>query len=155
MDINSIKDQVSNLSLYDLKAGVRKVQNGPHFSIASKLPRHVLTISPSCNELYRDGSKGTRILDEEKSALSLSRSAKQQIMSHGAHPPQSCKTLPMAHTASERKCYVASSIVLIWGSQLLNEIMPMIYKRFTEKAAEEWRQIYKVAPLAGIFDDCH
>ena len=30
------------------------------------------------------------------------------------------------------------------GSQLLNEIMPMIYKRFTEKAAEEWRQIYKV-----------
>jgi epsin len=26
---------------------------------------------------------------------------------------------------------------------LLNEIMPMIYKRFTEKAAEEWRQIYK------------
>ena len=22
--------------------------------------------------------------------------------------------------------------------------MPMIYKRFTEKAAEEWRQIYKV-----------
>jgi len=29
-------------------------------------------------------------------------------------------------------------------SQLLNEIMPMIYKRFTEKASEEWRQIYKV-----------
>ncbi|KAF2429053.1 ENTH-domain-containing protein [Tothia fuscella] len=27
--------------------------------------------------------------------------------------------------------------------QLLNEIMPMIYKRFTEKAADEWRQIYK------------
>jgi len=25
----------------------------------------------------------------------------------------------------------------------LNEIMPMIYKRFTEKTAEEWRQIYK------------
>lgn len=32
-------------------------------------------------------------------------------------------------------------------SQLLNEIMPMIYKRFTEKAAEEWRQIYKVRQL--------
>ena len=28
MDFSSIKDQVSNLSLYDLKAGVRKVQNG-------------------------------------------------------------------------------------------------------------------------------
>ena len=32
-------------------------------------------------------------------------------------------------------------------SHLLNEIMPMIYKRFTEKAAEEWRQIYKVWTL--------
>lgn len=32
-------------------------------------------------------------------------------------------------------------------SQLLNEIMPMIYKRFTEKAAEEWRQIYKALQL--------
>ena len=29
-------------------------------------------------------------------------------------------------------------------SQLLNEIMPIIYKRFTDKSAEEWRQIYKV-----------
>ena len=29
---------------------------------------------------------------------------------------------------------------------MLNEIMPMIYKRFTDKAAEEWRQIYKVPP---------
>ncbi len=29
----------------------------------------------------------------------------------------------------------------------LNEIMPMIYKRFTEKAAEEWRQIYKALQL--------
>ena len=28
MDLNSLKDQVSNLTLYDLKAGVRKVQNG-------------------------------------------------------------------------------------------------------------------------------
>lgn len=29
----------------------------------------------------------------------------------------------------------------------LSEIMPMIYKRFTEKAAEEWRQIYKALQL--------
>lgn len=28
MDLTSLKDTVSNLSLYDLKAGVRKVQNG-------------------------------------------------------------------------------------------------------------------------------
>lgn len=35
------------------------------------------------------------------------------------------------------------------SSQLLNEIMPMIYKRFTEKASEEWRQIYKVHGLCA------
>jgi len=35
----------------------------------------------------------------------------------------------------------------MWDSQLLNEIMPMIYKRFTEKSAEEWRQIYKALQL--------
>lgn len=28
MDFNSLKDTVSNLTLYDVKAGVRKVQNG-------------------------------------------------------------------------------------------------------------------------------
>jgi hypothetical protein len=33
-------------------------------------------------------------------------------------------------------------------SQLLNEIMPLIYKRFTDKSAEEWRQIYKVRGIA-------
>jgi epsin len=31
MDMNSLKDTVSNLTLYDLKAGVRKVQNGMPF----------------------------------------------------------------------------------------------------------------------------
>lgn len=29
MDLNSLKEQVSNLTLYDLKAGFRKAQNGP------------------------------------------------------------------------------------------------------------------------------
>jgi len=28
MDLSSLKDQVSNLTLYDLKAGFRKAQNG-------------------------------------------------------------------------------------------------------------------------------
>lgn len=28
MNFDSLKDQVANLSLYDIKAGVRKVQNG-------------------------------------------------------------------------------------------------------------------------------
>lgn len=36
------------------------------------------------------------------------------------------------------------------NSHLLNEIMPMIYKRFTEKTAEEWRQIYKVRPTPSL-----
>jgi hypothetical protein len=39
-------------------------------------------------------------------------------------------------------------------SQLLNEIMPMIYKRFTEKASEEWRQIYKVRQLQRMVEAC-
>ncbi len=33
MDLSSLKDQVSNLTLYDLKAGVRKVQNGNLLSL--------------------------------------------------------------------------------------------------------------------------
>ena len=34
MDFGNLKDQVSNLTLYDIKAGVRKVQNGELPSIA-------------------------------------------------------------------------------------------------------------------------
>lgn len=48
---------------------------------------------------------------------------------------------------------VARAELTNWGtlcSQLLNEIMPMIYKRFTEKTAEEWRQIYKVYLLVAL-----
>jgi hypothetical protein len=33
------------------------------------------------------------------------------------------------------------------SSQYFNEIMPTIYKRFTEKEAKYWRQIYKVPQL--------
>jgi hypothetical protein len=36
MDFSNLKDQVSNMSLYDLKAGVRKVQNG---KLESRLTR--------------------------------------------------------------------------------------------------------------------
>ena len=43
--------------------------------------------------------------------------------------------------------YNTTSTADIPSSQLLNEIMPMIYKRFTEKSAEEWRQIYKALQL--------
>jgi hypothetical protein len=34
MDLNNIKKQVSNLTLYDIKAGVRKVQNGMWRAVA-------------------------------------------------------------------------------------------------------------------------
>ena len=30
-------------------------------------------------------------------------------------------------------------------SQYFNEIMPTIYRRFTEKESRQWRQIYKVS----------
>lgn len=46
MDLNSIKDSVSNLTLYDLKAGVRKVQNGTFLPSASDV-LHMLTKCPS------------------------------------------------------------------------------------------------------------
>jgi epsin len=53
----------------------------------------------------------------------------------------------MAHTISQYDIRTDLDSTLIISSQLLNEIMPMIYKRFTEKAAEEWRQIYKALQL--------
>lgn len=59
MDLSSLKDQVSNLTLYDLKAGVRKVQNGE----LSRMPASrvdSLTEAYSCDELYRDGVEGQR-----------------------------------------------------------------------------------------------
>lgn len=37
MDFASLKEQVSNLTLYDIKAGVRKVQNGT--SLLFRIPR--------------------------------------------------------------------------------------------------------------------
>lgn len=53
----------------------------------------------------------------------------------------------MAHSASENTWTRDDIIQLIKFSGTLNEIMPMIYRRFTEKAAEEWRQIYKALQL--------
>jgi hypothetical protein len=36
MDFNNLRDQVSNLTLYDIKAGVRKVQNGSSSELAEQ-----------------------------------------------------------------------------------------------------------------------
>lgn len=54
----------------------------------------------------------------------------------------------MERTASQSNlsCCNSAFVYMLIGlfSQMLNEIMPILYKRFTDKSAEEWRQIYKV-----------
>jgi len=96
MDFNSLKDQVSNLTLYDLKAGFRKAQN----AVMNYTEMEAKVREATNNEPW--GASST-MLQEIANAT--------------------------------------------FNYQLLNEIMPMIYKRFTEKASEEWRQIYKALQL--------
>ncbi|KAF2197500.1 ENTH-domain-containing protein [Delitschia confertaspora ATCC 74209] len=96
MDLSSLKSQVSNLTLYDLKAGVRKVQN----------------------------------------AVMNYTEMEAKVREATNNEPWGASSTLMQEIASGTFNY-----------QLLNEIMPMIYKRFTEKAAEEWRQIYKALQL--------
>ncbi|EAW11392.1 putative Golgi to endosome transport protein (Ent3) [Aspergillus clavatus NRRL 1] len=92
MDFSSLKDQVSNLTLYDIKAGVRKVQN----------------------------------------AVMNYTEMESKVREATNNEPWGASTTLMQEIANGTHSY-----------QLLNEIMPMIYKRFTDKSAEEWRQIYK------------
>ncbi|THW06004.1 ENTH-domain-containing protein [Aureobasidium pullulans] len=96
MDFDSLKNQVSNLTLYDLKAGVRKVQN----------------------------------------AVMNYTEMESKVREATNNEPWGASTTMMNDIASGTFNY-----------QILNEIMPMIYKRFTEKTAEEWRQIYKALQL--------
>ncbi|CZS95324.1 hypothetical protein WAI453_011308 [Rhynchosporium graminicola] len=96
MDLNSLKEAAANLTLYDLKAGVRKVQN----AVMNYTEMEAKVREATNNEPW-----------------GASSSTMQEI-ANGTY-----------------------------NYQLLNEIMPMIYKRFTEKAAEEWRQIYKALQL--------
>lgn len=56
MDFESLRNQVSNLTLYDIKAGVRKVQNGTGLHNYNAV--HPLTSVNSGDELYRDGGEG-------------------------------------------------------------------------------------------------
>ncbi|KEF56598.1 uncharacterized protein A1O9_06787 [Exophiala aquamarina CBS 119918] len=105
MDFDSLKNQVSNLTLYDLKAGVRKVQNA------------VMNLTEMESKV-REATNG----DPWGASASL-----MQEIAQGTH-----------------------------NYQQLNEIMPMIYKRFTDKTAEEWRQIYKFLCKNGserVIDD--
>ncbi|KAJ5095686.1 Golgi to endosome transport protein (Ent3) [Penicillium alfredii] len=96
MDFNNLRDQVSNLTLYDLKAGVRKVQN----------------------------------------AVMNYTEMESKVREATNNDPWGASTTLMQEIANGTHSY-----------QLLNEIMPMIYKRFTDKSAEEWRQIYKSLQL--------
>ncbi|KAL4998805.1 hypothetical protein BDV10DRAFT_166317 [Aspergillus recurvatus] len=96
MDFDSLKNQVSNLTLYDLKAGVRKVQN----------------------------------------AVMNYTEMEAKVREATNNEPWGASTTLMQEIAAGTHHY-----------QLLNEIMPMIYKRFTDKTSEEWRQIYKALQL--------
>ncbi|KAI8227064.1 ENTH domain-containing protein [Colletotrichum sp. SAR 10_77] len=96
MDWNQLKDQVSNLTLYDVKAGVRKVQN----AVMNYTEMEAKVREATNNEPW---------------------GASSSIMQEIANGTFNYATL--------------------------NEIMPMIYRRFTEKSAEEWRQIYKALQL--------
>lgn len=96
MDWNDLKNSVSNLTLYDVKASVRKVQNAVmnYTEMESKV-REATNNEPwgASSSLMQEIANGT------------------------------------------------------FNYSTLNEIMPMIYRRFTEKTAEEWRQIYKALQL--------
>jgi hypothetical protein len=59
MDLQSLKDAAANLSLYDIKAGVRKVQNGTS-TIIDALAVQKLIKYHSCHELYGNGGEGAR-----------------------------------------------------------------------------------------------
>lgn len=96
MDLNDIKNSVSNLTLYDLKAGFRKAQN----AVMNYTEMEAKVREATNNEPW--GASSTTM----------------QEIANGT-----------------------------FNYQTLNEIMPMIYRRFTEKAAEEWRQIYKALQL--------
>ncbi|OAA47945.1 epsin domain containing protein [Metarhizium rileyi] len=96
MDLNDLKSTVSNLTLYDLKAGFRKAQN----AVMNYTEMEAKVREATNNEPW--GASSTLM----------------QEIANGT-----------------------------FNYQNLNEVMPMIYRRFTEKAADEWRQIYKALQL--------
>ncbi|KAK6496639.1 Epsin-3, clathrin recruitment and traffic between the Golgi and endosome [Arthrobotrys musiformis] len=95
-NLDDLKSQVTNLTLYDVKAAVRKAQN----------------VVMNFTEMEAKVREATN------------------------NEPWGASSTLMNEIAAGTFNY-----------QQLNEIMPMIYKRFTEKAAEEWRQIYKALQL--------
>ncbi|RKF81971.1 ENTH domain-containing protein [Golovinomyces cichoracearum] len=96
MDFTGLKEAAANLTLYDIKAGVRKVQN----AVMNYTEMEAKVREATNNEPWGASS------------------SMMQEIANGTY-----------------------------NYQHLNEIMPIIYKRFTEKAADEWRQIYKALQL--------
>ncbi|KAF8248982.1 ENTH-domain-containing protein [Wilcoxina mikolae CBS 423.85] len=97
--MDALRDAISNVSLYEVKAAVRKAQN----------------VVMNYTEMEAKVREATN------------------------NEPWGASSTLMNEIASGTYNY-----------QLLNEIMPMIYKRFTDKTAEEWRQIYKVDQFDSI-----
>ncbi|KAK7203110.1 epsin-3 [Myxozyma melibiosi] len=95
-NIKGLKDAVQNISLYDVKAYVRKAQN----VMMNFSPMEAKVREATNNEPW--GASGSLM----------------QEIADGT-----------------------------FNYASFNEIMPMIYKRFTEKTASEWRQIYKALQL--------
>ncbi|KAJ5709226.1 hypothetical protein N7493_010560 [Penicillium malachiteum] len=129
MDFSNLKDQVSNLTLYDLKAGVRKVQNG--------MPKYS---DPHHNAIYPNSSLLCNPEEPWADRLVIAvmnyTEMESKVREATNNEPWGASTTLMQEISNGTHSY-----------QLLNEIMPMIYKRFTDKAAEEWRQIYKSLQL--------
>ncbi|ORY80465.1 hypothetical protein BCR37DRAFT_359509 [Protomyces lactucae-debilis] len=94
--MDSFADTVSNLTLYDIKSAVRKVQN----VVMNFTEMEAKVREATNNEPW--GASSTQLAE----------------IADGTH-----------------------------NFSTFNEIMPMIYRRFTEKTAEEWRQIYKALQL--------
>lgn len=56
MNFDSLKDQVSNLTLYDIKAGVRKVQNGTLVVLPKKADCYsAICIAAALLQIYGSG----------------------------------------------------------------------------------------------------
>ncbi len=96
MNLDNLRDSVTNLTLYDVKAAVRKVQN----AVMNYTEMEAKVREATNNEPW--GASSTLM----------------QEISSGT-----------------------------FNYTYFNEIMPMMYKRFTEKGADEWRQIYKSLQL--------
>lgn len=104
MDFSNLKDQVSNLSLYDLKAGVRKVQNGKSESrlvrgryeqarislhVSYNLRKLIWPFRHSCYELYRDGIQGScTIAHPCAKQHGLSQGESEKMVRSNAYPSQ-------------------------------------------------------------------